>query len=293
VLADDDHFLVGNDEDNSLRLYRTGASGGPVDRFDWTDHLGIDRDDDSPETDIEAAQRVGDRVYWITGHGASRKGKKRPNRRRFFATDLVPREGGGVRPVPVGKPYRGLLDHLTEARGLRHLDLAGRAKEPPEEAGGLNIEGLTATPGGVLLIGFRNPVPKGLALLVPFVNPDRVLLAGADPQFGTPAYLDLGGLGIRSIDFAPAHGAYFVVAGPVSDEGTSRLFRWSGAVGDAAVPLPHVRFAGLNPEAVVAPAAPRLDLLLLSDDGGRTTNGVACKDAPEAARRFRSLWVTP
>jgi hypothetical protein len=33
--------------------------------------------------------------------------------------------------------------------------------------GGLNIEGLAATPDGQLLIGFRNPLSEGKALLLP------------------------------------------------------------------------------------------------------------------------------
>jgi hypothetical protein len=292
VLADADHILVANDEDNVLRLYRSADSGGPVKEFDWTAELGIAPDDEHPEADIEAGQRVGDRVYWITSHGASSKGKKRPNRRRFFATDLAA-ENGAVRPVPVGTPYRDLLDHLAAAPGLKKFDLTERAKAPPEDEGGLNIEGLTATPNGVLLIGFRNPVPKGHALLVPFRNPDAVLAGGSDPRFGPPILLDLGGLGVRSIDYAPAHGSYFIVAGPVGDDGASRLYRWTGAAGDEAVRVTHVDFAGLAPEAVVAPPAPHRELLILSDDGGRMTGGVACKDAPADERKFRSLWITP
>jgi hypothetical protein len=34
-------------------------------------------------------------------------------------------------------------------------------------------------------------------------------------------------------------------------------------------------------------------MLLLSDDGDRIVNGVACKEAALQKRRFRALWVTP
>jgi hypothetical protein len=43
---------------------------------------------------------------------------------------------------------------------LKDYELEKAEKLAPKEEGGLNIEGLTATPNGELLIGFRNPIPK-------------------------------------------------------------------------------------------------------------------------------------
>ncbi|AMV24428.1 hypothetical protein VT84_08525 [Gemmata sp. SH-PL17] len=292
AVLDDDHFVVADDEDNILRVYRLDAPGGAVAEFDWSAHLGIGATDAHPEADIEAAARVGDRVYWITSHGTNKDGKPRPNRRRFFATDVAV-ASGRIKLAPVGTPFRGLIEALASDPQLAEFEFAERARKAPESPGGLNIEGLTATPDGRLLIGFRNPVPNGTALLVPLENPDAVLADGRAPRFGAPVRLDLGARGVRSIDFAPAHEAYFIVAGPVGDGGTSALYRWSGPTGAAPVLLTQVNFAGLNPEAAVAPPGPRTDLLLLSDDGGRIVDGVACKQAARTTRRFRSLWVTP
>jgi hypothetical protein len=292
ALVDADHFLAASDEDNVLRVYRLDAPGGPVATFDWSSALGIGPADAHPEADIEAAARVGNRVYWITSHGTNKEGKARPNRRRFFATDVA-LANGRIKLAPVGTPFRDLVGALAADGRLGRFKLAERALKAPESADGFNIEGLTPTPDGRLLIGFRNPVPDGTALLVPLENPDDVLTGGAAPLFGDPVRLKLGTFGVRSIDFAPAHGTYFIVAGPIGDAGTSALYRWGGAPGDAPVLLSHVGFAGLNPEAVVAPPAPRPDLLLLSDDGGRTVDGVECKKAALDRRRFRGIWITP
>ncbi len=292
VLADADHMLAASDEDNILRLYRLDAGGDPVTEFDWNAALGIDPSKKHSEADIEAATRVGDRVYWITSHGANREGEARPNRRRFFATDLRWADGK-LALTAVGTPCRHLIEQMAESPGLKKFDLIARAGHAPESVGGLNIEGLTVTRGGRLLIGFRNPVPDGEALLVPFLNPDPVLAGAEAPRFGKPVFLHLGGMGVRSIDYAPAHDAYFIVAGAAAGGGAFALYRWTGGAGDDAVPVTGVNFAGLNPEAVVAPAAPRKELLILSDDGGRMVDGVACKDAPATKRKFRSAWVTP
>ena len=292
VLVDADHFLVANDEDNILRAYRFDAPGGPIASFDWSSALGIGPADPHPEADIEAATRVGNRIYWIASHGTNKEGKPRPNRRRFFATDVA-RKNGKIELAPAGTPFTGLVEALAADNRFTEFKLAERAMKAPESADGFNIEGLTATPEGRLLIGFRNPVPDDAALLVPLENPNEILIGGAKPQFGNPVRLHLGKRGIRSIDFAPTHAAYFIVAGPIGDVGTSALYRWSGVPADDPVLLSHIDFAGLNPEAVVAPLAPRTDLLLMSDDGGRTVDGVECKKAPPDRRKFRSLWISP
>lgn len=292
VLITANHFVVASDEDNVLRVYLLDTSGEPVAKFNWNEHLGILPTDPHKEADIEAATGVKDRIYWITSHGANREGKPRPNRRRFFATDISI-TNGHIQLTPVGTPYRSLVEDLNADGRFAEFHFAERAKHAPESLEGLNIEGLVAMPDGRLLIGFRNPVLNEKALLIPLENPAEILNGGIKAQFGPPIRLKLGNLGIRSIDFAPAHQAYFIVAGPVNDGGKSALYRWSGAAKDDPVLQTQVDFAGLNPEAVVAPPAPRTDLLLLSDDGGRKIDGIACKQCPSEKQKFRSIWVTP
>ena len=101
---------------------------------------------------------------------------------------------------PVGLPYTRLLDDLVQAPDLAKYDLEGASKKAPEDKDGLNIEALAATPQGTLMIGFRNPIPDGKALIVPLDNPQQVV-AGERAKLGPPIELSLKGLGIRSIEY--------------------------------------------------------------------------------------------
>jgi len=288
VAVDRERFLVASDEDSVLRLYRADRPGPPEQVFDLGGFLGIEGK--HQETDLEAAARVGDRVYWITSHGRSADGQKRERRRRFFAT-LVKHSGGRVSIEPEGQPYDRLLEDLSGEPALRPYDLKAAAKKAPKEPGALNIEGLAATAEGHLWIGFRNPVPHGCALIVPLLNPSEVV-AGQRARLGAPQEVDLGGLGIR--DFCFADGRWLIVAGRFDGGGRSRLFLWDGGAG---VPekIEHTRLKGLNPEAAVT--YPDLGLRrfqLLSDDGNREIDGAKCKDLKDAARqRFQSVWIEP
>jgi Protein of unknown function (DUF3616) len=287
-----DYFLVANDEDNVLRVYRNDISAGPVQSLDWSGPLDIADDDDHPEADIEAAARVGDRVFWVTSHGANKNGKPRPNRRRFFATDLI-RTEGQVRLAPVGEPYKRLLEDLDAHPPLSELNLADRGMEPPESDTGLNIEGLAARPDGTLLIAFRNPILDSKALLVPLKNPDKVVRGTQRPRLGMPILLDLDGLGVRCIQHAPGLDAYLIVAGSHRAGGIPRLFRWSGAEGETPARLPQINLAGANLEAlVVPPDKDRTEFLALSDDGDLGLGGTPCKQLSAKKRRFRSWRIT-
>jgi hypothetical protein len=92
----------------------------------------------------------------------------------------------------VGAPYKHLLEDLLAAPQLKDYKLEEAAKLSPEAEGGLNIEGLAATPAGGLLIGFRNPIRRGKALIVPLNNPAGVV-EGARADLGDPIELDLEG----------------------------------------------------------------------------------------------------
>ncbi len=81
-----DFFIVANDEDNLLRIYHNKKPGEPLYSHDLTSFLDIDKK--HPEADIEGATLIDDRVYWIASHGSSKKGEKRSNRHRLFATKI-------------------------------------------------------------------------------------------------------------------------------------------------------------------------------------------------------------
>jgi hypothetical protein len=283
VALDAEHFVVANDENNTLFVYRRGSAAAvarwPLDAF-----LGTG----GKEADLEGAATVGTRSYWISSHGRNKNAKERPERYRFFATDIdAGQQPPGV--TPAGTPYTRLLADLLAADTLAPYALADAAQRAPEAPGGLNIEGLAALPGGRLLIGLRNPVPQGKALLVPLDNPAQLIAGTAPARFGAPITLDLGGRGVRSIE--RVGNGYLIVAGPPADAGGFALYRWSGQAADAPLALP-LDFKDLRPEALFAlPGSDKVQIV--SDDGGIETQGVACKDRDATQQKFRSILVKP
>lgn len=285
IALDGRHFIVGNDETNALAVYVRGQPA-PVATVQLGKFLGVGGKD---EADIEGAAPLGKRIYWITSHARDSKGRVQPDRQRFFATEIV---AGSTTPrvAPVGRPYARLLDDMLAAPALAPYGLAAASRLPAEAEGGLNIEGLAAAPDGRLLIGLRNPLPRGRALLIPLENPADVIDHGQRARLGAPVELDLGGRGIRSIE--RVGDAYVIVAGPPADRGSFALYRWSGQAQEAPTPVAGVSLGDLRPEAMFALPDGR-ELQLLSDDGGLPIRGTECKDLPAARQTFRSLTLPP
>ena len=127
VFLDAKHFVVADDESNILRTYSIDKPKGPVSTLNLDKFLDIDPA--SPEVDIEAAARVGDRIYWISSHGRNKSGKIRESRYRFFCTEIVPAKHGK-------KTSPGVFGHWS-AKGSVTLvvfsatqDLVSRPTEP-------------------------------------------------------------------------------------------------------------------------------------------------------------------
>jgi hypothetical protein len=281
------HFVVANDEDNILRFYRSGKSDFSLDSYDLNPYL--KPDPDHPEADIEAGARLGGLVYWITSHGTNKKGKHRSSRHRFFATRI----GSGNAAItvsPVGKPYHDLINDLAGVPSLNDVNIKEAAARRPTDAGGLNIEGLCATPDSTLLIGFRSPVPAGKALLQPLENPLQVL-HGEPSRFGKTIRLDLGGLGIRSIGYIAARKTYLIVAGPRNGKGVFKLYQWSGKPDQPPEPVQDID-PGLKPEAIIIYNDLQDKIQLLSDDGSQAVGGRECKKADPENQRFRGFWTS-
>lgn len=283
VALDTNCFASASDEDSTIRIYRRDRGGAPVQTLDLTRFLEVSAA--SPETDIEAAARMGDRVYWISSHGRNQRGEFRSAHQRFFATDIG--KGSPPQLVPAGRPYKNLSTDLASEPLLKDFNFAAAATRTPKQKGALSIEGLCATPDKHLLIGFRNPVPDGLALLIPLLNPEE-MLAGGRAKFGSPIRLGLDGLGVRDITFWD--GKFVIIAGPFDGKGPSELYEWKG--GDAkAKQVKGARLKGLNPEAIIVyPDTGLKQIQLLSDDSKEEKKsflGVVL-----FGRDFRSVWVT-
>lgn len=280
-------FVVADDEDNVLRVY-SRAGGAALSSYDVSEFLGVQGKKKAKEADLEAAAQIGAHTFWITSHGRNSKGKDKPERQRLFAMG-VKLNGEKVEMTPIGKPYQSLLDDLLGDARLARYNLEAASKLAPKEPGGLNIEGLAATPEGHLLIGFRSPVPEGRALVVPLLNPLEVC-EGKAARFGEPKEIVLEGMGIRSIEYCS--GRYVIIAGPTGSGGpASRLFEWDGKGKPKLVP--GVTLAGLNPEGIAFHGDDGSgEYFILSDDGTQEVDGKACKDLKDPSlKSFRGRVV--
>jgi len=277
VALGEDMFVAADDENNILRVYKIDDDM-PVYSYDLSDFLEISSD--HPEADIEGATKVGNRVYWIASHGRNKDGKFRPNRYRFFATDIdLAGDKVGIRLA--GKPCSTLVRSMLRVRALRDLKLNDAAgvgslslsdkdlKKLAPKREGLNIEGLCASGDGrTLYIGFRNPRPNHksirgpAALVVPLENAAQIVDRGDMP----PILWDFAGLGIRSMEYSPYHKAYFIVAGAFDGTAEFALYRWSGKADEQPRPVKRMSQSDFGPEALIPfKSSPRL--MLLSDDG--------------------------
>jgi hypothetical protein len=281
VLLDQQRMVVADDDDDALRVYDVSRGGAPLASTDLSTWLGAGGTTRGDSVDIEAATKRGGQALWLTSHSRTDDGAKDLGHSRFFAT--VP-TSDGTRHEPIGQPYVDLRKHL-----LKHPELLALGKSlkkgGPEESVGLNLEGVTSASDGSLLLGFRNPLLEGRALVIPLLNPEGTL-RGESPQWGAGLRLDLGGLGVR--DLTRWRDQILIVAGPVPDGGLFRLFLWDGA---SAQPRPiPVDLTNLNPEVALVFDERGL-VLLLSDDGDVRVDGKKCGKAATDRKRFRGVWV--
>jgi hypothetical protein len=292
-------FLVANDEDNQLRAYESGDGRlVPLEGGDFGKAFGLDPTKKRDKADIEAATWLAGRTYWIGSHSRNSDGEMRKARWQIFSAD-VRAQGGGL-AVAVGRSNSGLPAALAalDATLAEAIDLGDeKDKDLAAEKDGFNLEGLAARPDGSALVGLRNPLKDGAAILVPIVNLAEVVETSSVPVLGAPVMLPLGGRGVRSLEWSAAANAFFIAAGPPGSEGDFAVFRWSGAAGDDPTML--FRLADLDglddfhPEALIVDDAGRR-LLLISDDGDRLVDGgMACNEIDDPEKQhFRSVVVT-
>jgi len=308
VMLDSARMVVADDESNILRVYDVQKGGAPVASYDWPEFFRIPADEKSPEMDLEGNARVGNLVYWIGSHGRNHNGKLRFPRQSFFATRVVV-TNGVAQLVPEGIPYRSLLADLTchpkaVALGLRDAINLPVAHDPglaPEKKG-VNIEGLAGSPDGRLWIGFRAPCPQGDALLMPLENPEAVISGREPARLGDAVLLDLGGRGVRSLEYDEVGRRWLIVAGSSSARHHFMLYEWLGPGHGTARALHQdwvLPAADFTPEALAFMPGNRT-AVILSDDGnvmveeknaGLPARACHCKDAGNAQnKQFRGFF---
>ena len=320
---DNEKFIAGDDENNVLRIYKFGLEM-PLQSFDLSQFLAASSQ--YPECDIEGTVKINNRIYWITSHGRNQDGKFRPNRYRFFATELIS-DSNEITIRPAGKPYMNLVDDLISFKSAVQQDLlkssgfktgklkANQLEQFAPRKKGLNIEALAADPNGqVIYIGFRNPLyqsgSRKNAIVIPLKNFEEIISKGQNARFGQPLLWDLKGLGIRSMEYSYFHKCFFIIAGPVAETSSFALYRWSGNRKQQPILIRKLVLPDkFTPEALMA-FRDKDELFVLSDDGaieirisgpadckeGELIDGKKCPNkylSDQNKKTFRGLWLKP
>ncbi|MCX7088203.1 MAG: DUF3616 domain-containing protein [Methylococcales bacterium] len=283
IALDNDHFIVADDEDNSLRIYAHTLATHPLQTIALKDvFTGDIFEGEDLEIDLEGGTEIEGTFFWIGSHSTSRKGRDRPARQRLLALTLKIDDQGKFIAHPVGQVVTHLIDALEQDARFDAYQFKQARTLPSKGLGGLNIEGLSATPDKGLLIGFRNPLQggkvkrdklvNGKALLVKLLNPFEVI-NGHPPHFADPIELDLKGMSIRDISWRKKQ-KYLIVAGPYHDNLASKkhprektqLYSWSTQSGKLKH-LKKIDLQDLNIEAAIFYPGRGSHVQLLSDDG--------------------------
>lgn len=245
--------LVGDDKSDVIRLYTTKGElvamynlgqAGTGKTFTGTST--------TTSSDIEAAARVGDTIYWMTSSAKVFQTKITGTSFDYVKTvDLLPaiaKAGETINVTANGKTVTPDGKPMTLARALT------LSQNPNDEYAKnyFNIEGFAVRPNadGTLTayLGFRAPLmgANGEALLLPVTNFKDVMDNGttaSPPSIGTPISLYMpdpytrGGRGIRDIVWCQEAGPYksgmfVILAGSYGvGEGrneTSDIYAWNG-----------------------------------------------------------------
>jgi hypothetical protein len=237
--------LVGDDESDVLRLYSDTTSGPATRTFDFTGQLPFGAD----ELDLEAAARVGNRIYWCGSMSNSSSGTLEPSRSTVFATDVT--GSGAATTLTYVGAYPGLrADLIAWDQGNGNaLGFAASAASGVggHTAGSFNVEGLEFAPDDTTAyLAFRGPLEtpgdRADALIVPVTNlPQLVTGAAGKATFGAAIEANLGGLGYRDIR-RNAEDQYLIIAGAADETDSYALYSWDGQPADpptaTGTPLP-------------------------------------------------------
>ena len=198
-----------------------------------------------PEMDIEAIAADENTIFIIGSHAVARQrvnrkaNSKKQNRAIMSAHGLRDITGfpdsGWNKATPRERLIRLELNQEGNATAAQEVSLApmldGIAtlkpfRRLPSKENGVDIEGL-AFRNGRLHIGFRGPVLNGGYAIVVSFDFDAVANQTHTDADTDLRYLNLDGLGIRSM--AAVSDGFLIIAGPVGDApGPYRFYHWDG-----------------------------------------------------------------
>ncbi len=140
-----------------------------------------------------------------------------------------------------------LAEQVEELKGMR---------ETSYEKGGLNIEGVAWDPQhSRLMLGLRSPLVAGQALVVPLGQREgtsEFIRANLEVPQAKAIRLNLGGTGLRSIEFDVQAKVFQVISGAagVHDKADFRMWEWNADLTSPGLRQTRSFGRGLKPEGV-------------------------------------------
>jgi len=226
IAIDDDYIWIGDDEDQTLRLYNGNHSGLPVQEIDFNTALGI-----TEEADLEGSFQLGSTIYWIGSTSEE-------DRSLIFTTTLS--GTGATSTLTYGDKYTSLHNDLlvwdaSNSHGLG-ANFFGLSTI-------LEIEALALAPNSTTTayLGLRSSTSEGKAIVIPVTNFTSLPgMADGSATFGAPILIDLNGRSLRTME-CNADGC-ILIGGPFSVQTDFKLYTWTGN----AMDTPELRSADLS-----------------------------------------------
>ncbi len=219
----DGRILVAEDESNrAFRLLDPLPNGTLAENQPATDELAGSMQVELNDLESLAADRQGN-LYAATSYSTNEAGKRHPSREHLVRFKIDGNRIQNLLEAP------NIKDALLNAQDIRQAILEKTGQNADFQK--LNIEGMTYdTKHNRLLLGIREPLAGGKSIIIVILNPNEMFEHQAQPQFAPPILLDLGGTGIRSLDYYAAADTYIVAdsARDARDHAYPRLWRWDG-----------------------------------------------------------------
>ncbi|WP_067146296.1 T9SS type A sorting domain-containing protein [Pseudotamlana agarivorans] len=226
ITVEDDYIWIGDDEDQTIRLYNGNQSGLPVKSIDFNADLGS-----TEEVDIEGSFRLNNTIYW-TGSTAE------ADRSVIFTTEV---SGSGANStLTYGDKYNSLHDDLVawdtnndHGLGANYFGLSQV----------IEVEALALAPNSTTTayLGLRSSTSENNAIVIPVTNFTSLPgMAAGSATFGTPIFLDLNGRSLRSMECND--GGCVLIGGPFNIQNDFKLYTWTGLATDT----PEMRSADLT-----------------------------------------------
>ncbi|MDO6761516.1 T9SS type A sorting domain-containing protein [Tamlana sp. 2_MG-2023] len=226
ITVEDDYIWIGDDEDQTIRLYDGTQSGLPLKSIDFNADLGS-----TEEADLEGSFRLNNTIFW-TGSTSE------ADRSVIFTTEV---SGSGANSnLTYGDKYNSLHDDLVawdtnndHGLGANYFGLTNV----------IEIEALALAPNSTTTayLGLRSSTSENKAIVIPVTNFTSLPgMAAGSATFGTPIFLDLNGRSLRSMECND--GGCVLIGGPFNIQSDFKLYTWTGVATDA----PEMRSADLT-----------------------------------------------